>query len=455
MESARPGVDLSPMSAADQLLSEFWWPTAHAGDALGDSPGGSRVPVRHQSTSWVPLHLSFVEAMRPPWLEEDNALVMMPLADCKDLLGEPLVVGKGSGRQIPLVVHGRHGIAFAFDLGATLEQMLFARAFTERRPLISYLPFHYHRIPPRVRASLGKMLRGTLYSGKRRSAYPQWPIEPSVEVLRWLWYQTRKLEGHREPPVPFWPEGRRYAVVLTHDVDTAQGQENIRRLADLEEAHGLRSCWYVTGRHYVLDYDLLQALLRTGHEIGLHGDTHDSTLAFGSAETIRKRLEACREPVSRLAMKGFRSPYFFRTRTLLREVEQQFMYDSSIPDTGSFLGAGTGCGSVFPLAVGGLQVIPTTVPPDGALLADSWTPEEIIELWLRKIRWIKAVGGVAVVLTHPEPEMSARRDMVDAYGAFLQRLKADQDAWFALPREVARHWRLRGRETSWHATSMS
>ena len=47
-----------------------------------------------------------------------------------------------------------------------------------------------------------------------------------------------------------WPEGKKFALVLTHDVDTAKGQERCYQLAELEERLGFRSSFNFVPERY-------------------------------------------------------------------------------------------------------------------------------------------------------------------------------------------------------------
>ena len=50
-----------------------------------------------------------------------------------------------------------------------------------------------------------------------------WPIDPR---------SAKPPEGWAG-----WPEGKKFALVLTHDVETKKGLENCRALMDIEEKH--------------------------------------------------------------------------------------------------------------------------------------------------------------------------------------------------------------------------
>lgn len=74
-----------------------------------------------------------------------------------------------------------------------------------------------------------------------------------------------------------WPEGKRFALVLTHDVETAEGQEKCTRLAMLEEKLGFRSSFNFVAEEYNVSPVLRSYLAERGFEIGVHGLFHKET----------------------------------------------------------------------------------------------------------------------------------------------------------------------------------
>ena len=54
-----------------------------------------------------------------------------------------------------------------------------------------------------------------------------WPIKPGTETPPKDW--------------PGWPDGKQFAVVLTHDVESQKGLDRVRPLAELEMKLGFRS----------------------------------------------------------------------------------------------------------------------------------------------------------------------------------------------------------------------
>src|SRR5262245_56769248 len=78
-------------------------------------------------------------------------------------------------------------------------------------------------IPWRIRMGLRRILAKRLTSQYRGS----WPI---CEVA------ARAPEGW-----PGWPNGKKFAFVLTHDVEGMAGFERCRKLAEIDKALGFRS----------------------------------------------------------------------------------------------------------------------------------------------------------------------------------------------------------------------
>lgn len=358
--------------------------------------------------------------------------------------GEPLVQGRlESGELVALAARAEDGsLALGFDPDAAVRSLTTRAALTAKPPTSARLPFHYHRIPPRLRSAVRNAL---VLASRRRgggSAFPSWPVEPSVEVLRRIHLGARR---HAEPglePRELWPGGKRFALVLTHDIDSAEGVRVAADIGAAEREHGLRSCWYIVGADWPFDHDRLGALAADGHELGLHDAHHDNRGPFLDPAELGARLDACRPIVERYRMTGYRSPSMLRSEAMYAALDGRFAYDSSMPDAGLYPRP-NGCATVFPLRRGAVPVLPLTLPPDGQLLATGLGPDGVVDAWIRKAEWVARAGGVAMLLTHPEPGFSASPEMQRAYRRFLEWAAGRDDAWHALPAEVAAHWAAR------------
>jgi peptidoglycan/xylan/chitin deacetylase (PgdA/CDA1 family) len=410
-------------------VDRFWGlpPTEAVSVGAGPAPPG-----------WV----SVVIDSGPPEVRELAGDLRVAVPGLRPVSGEPIVSGRArDGSRVALAVRGESGAELAFDPDAAIAELTGRAALTPRPPLSARLPFHYHRVPRRIRrlvrdASVKRRLRAS-------EAFPSWPVEPSVEVLRAVYLAARRCAEPELEPAPLWPERRRFAVVLTHDVDSPEGMRVAGELAAAEEEHGLRSCWYVVGRDWPLDEDALDALSGASHEIGLHDAHHDNEGPFLASERLGERLDACAALVERYGIRGYRSPSMLRTGAMYEALRGRFAYDSSIPDA-ALLPVRGGCATVFPVRHEGVPVVPLTLPPDGQLAGLGLDPDAVAERWIEKAEWVARAGGVAVVLTHPEPGFSADPPMQRAYRRFLAWAAGRPDAWHALPSEVAEWWQKRG-----------
>jgi peptidoglycan/xylan/chitin deacetylase (PgdA/CDA1 family) len=354
--------------------------------------------------------------------------------------GEPLIAGTSStGERVVLAARADDEVRLAFDPDPAIRALASRALLTPQAPLTSRLPVSY-RVAP---AWLRRRGRDIAVARRRRTlsaGFPAWPVEPSIEALRAIHRLARTALGG-QPRAP-WPEGRRFAIVLTHDVDDPSNLTTAHALAADEAQHRLRSAWYVVGADRPPDRAGLQSLLDAGHELGLHDAHHDNRGAFLPAGELATRLETCRELIDALQMRGYRSPSLLRTKALYGALRDRFAYDSSIPDT-SLLPRRNGCATVLPFQVDGVLVLPLTLPSDGQLLSLGLDADAIANAWIEKAQWVRSAGGVAMVLTHPEPGFAQEPAVREAYRRFLAWAATQADAWHALPRELAAHWSSR------------
>jgi peptidoglycan/xylan/chitin deacetylase (PgdA/CDA1 family) len=354
-----------------------------------------------------------------------------------EIAGEPLVAGTlPSGARVVLAARAGDDVRLAFDPDTAIRRLAGRALLTAKVPLTSRLPVSYRLAP----AWLRRRGRDIAVARRRRTlgaGFPAWPVEPSIETLRAIHRLAREAVGDvARPP---WPQDRRYAIVLTHDIDDPSDLATAHAIAADEARHGLRSAWYVVGADRPPDRAGLESLAAAGHELGLHDAHHDNRGPFLSAGAMGARLDGCRELIDTMQMHGYRSPSLLRTSTLYDVLKGRFAYDSSVPDT-SLLPARNGCATVLPIEVDGVLVLPLTLPSDGQMLSLGLDADAIANTWIDKARWIRTAGGVAMILTHPEPGFAAEPAVREAYRRFLSWAVDQPDAWLALPRDVAAHW---------------
>jgi hypothetical protein len=150
-----------------------------------------------------------------------------------------------------------------------------------------------YRIEPLIPRRLQIELRRKMVLAKRSVLGHVWPIDPNAG----------------QPPKGWsgWPEGKRLALVLTHDVEGPKGVASCLRLADVDRAFGFRSCLnFVPESCRVLE-TLRHSLLADGFEIGVHGLCHDGNL-FYSRTKFEKMSGKIKAYLNEWRSEDFRTP---------------------------------------------------------------------------------------------------------------------------------------------------
>lgn len=302
------------------------------------------------------------------------------------------------------------------------------RAFTDNKPLSSRLPVSYQVIPPRIRSLLASVIG---YWRRRQvsrwASFPSWPLDLSADFLDDLANNRPGCFAARPTP-----------VVLTHDIDSAEGLENlVKWFLDAEEGVGARSTNFMVPCAWPIDHNLLEQVHKRGHEIGIHGYDHSNRTPFVASETRRRRLAGAQELMDRYGARGYRAPSLLRTRALFKDLAGVFSYDSSIPTSGGlFPVPNNGCASARPFKVEGIMEIPLTMPRDGSLRFLGYSPQQVLDLWIDCAQKIAASGGVVVLLTHCEAHFSGNRLMLETYRHFLEFIASSTNFIFSSMADV-------------------
>lgn len=283
-------------------------------------------------------------------------------------------------------------------------------------------------VPRRVQIAL----RSYVALRKLGNCRDVWPIDSESGKMPENW------EG--------WPGRKRFAVVLTHDVETRPGHERCMELAKLEMDLGFRSSFNFVPERYVVSPTLRKYLVDNGFEVGVHGLNHDGKY-YKSHSIFRGRAIRINRYLKEWGAVGFRSPSMIRNLGWLQDLE--IAYDLSTFDTDPFEPQPDGMKTIFPFRVNGrgghpgFIELPCTLPQDFTLFV--LLRQEDTAIWDRKLCWIAEHGGMSLMNVHPDymsfGEACPKNDEYSAtlYADFLKRLKArfDGSFWHALPREVA------------------
>ena len=309
----------------------------------------------------------------------------------------------------------------------------------------------YYRLRPYMPKALQIWLRRRYAPVQSRAAFPRWPAETGLhDFWDFLYSLLESIFGNPVPRIAPWPNGAAWALVLTHDVETAAGLEAIDAVIEVERSYGFRSSWnFVPRRDYEVSEERVRGLVSDGFEVGVHGLHHDGR-DLESLETLRERLPGMREAAFRWKAIGFRSPATQRDWELMPLLG--FDYDSSYPDTDPFEPQGGGCCTWLPFFNGELVELPPTMTQDHTMFVILRRRDE--EAWVEKAHFLRSRGGMALMVTHPDYLTDEVR--LDAYRRFLQRFARDTVAWKALPSEVSAWWRRRAQSSliwsgsAWH-----
>lgn len=296
----------------------------------------------------------------------------------------------------------------------------------------------YYDVKPIMPRPFQVALRRQFAGVWRKAIGARWPIDPAASA----------------PPPGWrgWPENKKFALVLTHDVEGAEGQSKCLQLMAIERSLGFRSAFNFVAEDYEVSESLRRFLADSGFEIGVHGIRHDGK-DFKSRRIFELRAPKINRYLKEWQAVGFRAPATYCKFDWLHELDIE--YDSSSFDTDPFELGSAAARTIFPYFIrqgvngNGFVELPYTLPQDFTLFVIM--REKNLDVWKQKLDWIAEHGGMALVLTHPDymrfsgapayGEYSA-----DYYEEFLKyvRERYEGQYWQALPREVARFWTSNG-----------
>ena len=330
------------------------------------------------------------------------------------------------------------------DIDLLLELTLGEGQFGPNRYQFGFTRRLYYRLKPLLNQRITHFMRRVHSKTAVQVSSLGWPIETRYVRFQWeILHQVLLLTGKPEIDFTyFWPYGKQFAFVLTHDVETADGQRGVSILADIEESLGLRSVFNFVPERYPLDLGLIADLRKRGFEIGVHGLKHDGTL-FSSYACFEKQAKEINRYILESQADGFRAPYTHRNPEWMQLLEAK--YDLSFFDTDPFEPMPGGVMSIWPFTIGNFLELPYTLTQDSTLF--NVLHEVSPRIWLEKTAFLKKYNGMALMLVHPD--YSSGGVARQCYEAFLREIKSHEEYWHALPKEVAAWWKERACETKY------
>lgn len=299
----------------------------------------------------------------------------------------------------------------------------------------------YFRVKPFMPQSLRFFLRRIRVPGIMKRSVGQWPIDP--------------LAAHAPEGWSGWPEGGKFALVLTHDVESKEGQAKTRQLAELEMRYGFRSSFnFIPEGPYPDSAPLREWLVSNGFEVGVHDLKHDGRL-YSSRKGFHGKAARINGYLSEWEAVGFRSGLMLHRLDWLHDLD--VLYDTSTFDTDPFEPQPEGSRTIFPFHVippagverPGYVELSYTLPQDSTLFF--LLKEKSIDIWKRKLEWIARHGGLALVNIHPDYvnfSGNGRNDAlypVSLLEELLKHIRTEYEGfyWNPLARDLASWFRAR------------
>lgn len=291
----------------------------------------------------------------------------------------------------------------------------------------------YYRLKPYLPWRVRNAFRRVLARRARRASAAVWPVNPAA---------ARRPHGWRG-----WPEGKDFAVVLTHDVEGASGVAKCRQLMDLEAALGFRSSFnFIPEGEYRVSTELRSEAVRRGFEVGVHDRHHDGKL-YLSREVFREHARVINRYLRDWNAVGFRSGFMHHNLDWIQDLD--VLYDASTFDTDPFEPQPDAANTIFPFHVTGTEgrkgyvELPYTLVQDSTLFLILREKDDAV--WRQKTDWLVEQGGMVLLNLHPDyVHFGSGRPPVATfparhYAEFLTYLNARYASrfWAPLPRDLA------------------
>lgn len=290
----------------------------------------------------------------------------------------------------------------------------------------------FYIFKPLIPRQVQLFLRRQIVSRQRKYYENIWPID----------------ERAKEEPENWtgWPKNRKFAVVLTHDVESDFGQNNCIKLMNIERDLGFCSSFNFVPERYKVSQKIRHELTENGFEVGVHGLNHDGNL-FKSKEIFLARSKKINEYIKDWQAVGFRSPAMHHNLDWIHELN--ISYDLSTFDTDPFEPQPDGVSTIFPFYVNGndnhqgYMELPYTLAQDFTLYVLMKEPN--IDIWKKKVDWIVQNKGMVLVNVHPDyisfenDPMGPEQFPIKFYTELLTYIKTKykDEYWHDLPKNVA------------------
>ncbi len=304
----------------------------------------------------------------------------------------------------------------------------------------------YYLVRPLLPGSARGILQRIHLRNWDKIAFPQWPVDRSVDSLfEDLLLLALEANGRESIPfIWFWPEGASGCCIMTHDVETTAGRDFCGALMDMDDTYGIKSSFQVVPeQRYDVSEEFLESIRERGFELNVHDLNHDGKL-FEDPDEFQRRARSINRHMGRFGAQGFRSGAMYHNVDWYGALK--ISYDMSVPNVAHLEPQRGGCCTVMPYFIGDVLELPLTATQDYSIF--SIMRRYSIDLWQRQIDLILEKNGLISFIVHPDYVIESRAQAV--YEDLLQYVSdvCDQrNVWRALPSDVNTWWRQREQMT--------
>lgn len=295
----------------------------------------------------------------------------------------------------------------------------------------------YYQVKPLLPRRLQIALRRTRACIKMWTHGDVWPVDEKAATPPKNW------QG--------WPEGKQFAFIMTHDVETEVGVDRCLELSRIDQEFGIVSSFNFVPERYEVPAELRDHLVSHGFETAVQDLKHDGKL-FRSRSKFLEHAKSINRYLKEWNSVGFRAGAMHHNLDWFHSLDIE--YDASTFDYDPFEPQPDGTGTIFPFLVEsrngtgkGYVEMPYTLPQDFTLFVI--LKKESIDLWKRKLDWVASKGGMCLLITHPDYmsfDGQPRRFEEYPSGFYREFLQYVQNTYKGqyynvLPKDLAAYWR--------------
>jgi len=271
-----------------------------------------------------------------------------------------------------------------------------------------------------------------------------------------------KVRAGRDLAPKAWPGGARVAVGLSFDFDNetitlrdgrdsvsqlSQGEYGARaglpRVLRLLDKHKLKASFFVPAVSALLHESGMQAIVKAGHEVGLHGWIHERNSQLDEA-TERELMKRALDTLERIAGKrpvGMRTPSWdYSPYTIRLAKELGLLYDSSLMSDDrpyEVVASGQPTGVVQLPVEWILDDAPYFSMDRFSTVRPTMNQDEVFAIWKDEFDVAREEGGLFILTMHPH--ITGHRARAAMLERLILHMKSRPGTWFATHEQIARY----------------